>query len=83
MHIVNPNLPKISLNGKELPIKDMCCRKIEITKHVDDIDVVNMELIGHVEIEPINVPKVTIKVYDIQQNKYITFKATDLQFESE
>ena len=77
MGTANFNLPKISLNGKELPIKDLYCRKIEITKEVGNIDVINMELIGHVEIEPINAECIYLKVYDPPANKYFRFRVTD------
>lgn len=75
-------IPKISINNKELPIKDMSCTRMEIIKDARCVDKVTLELIGSVEIEPINVPEVMIKVYDVKQNKYIKFKAIDVHFQS-
>jgi hypothetical protein len=73
-------IPQIKLNGKDIPIKDMSCRRIEIIKEVGNADVVKLELIGQIEtIEKMNNSEFAeITVIDYMMKKKTKFRAVNL-----
>ena len=54
---VYSSIPNILINGNRIPLEDMSCRRIEISKDVDSIDRVFIECIGDVVLEDIKPKK--------------------------
>jgi hypothetical protein len=75
------NIPDIKLNGKYIDLKNMSCRKIVITKEVNECDSVKIELLGNVEeINPTtDIHFVEIIVLDHFNKKKIKFTATKVE----
>lgn len=76
-------IPKIILNDKEIPIKDMSVSSIEIKKTVGCIDSVSIECIGNVEIDPVNTNMIEVIVYTPDRKKKFSFNAIEYKKEGD
>lgn len=74
MAIARHSIPEITFNGNKLDELITHCRKVVITKEINNIDVIELEAIGEIETPSIDTNFIYLTIVDFETGKKSTKK---------